>query len=107
MTAPTRTLLFLVGFRYQRGENPRVSGTPTLGATQSAVVHRLLPATSKMWSSAFARKRAMTSRRNQGAQGSINSGRLAEVLDKLVAIQLDLDPIARSGGQGIESHKIA
>jgi hypothetical protein len=49
----------------------------------------------------------MTSRPNQGAQGSINSGRLAEVLDKLVAIQLDLDPIARSGGQSPESDKIA
>ena len=48
----------------------------------------------------------MTSRPNQGAQGSINSGRLAEVLDKLVAVQLDLDPISRSGGQGAESDKI-
>jgi hypothetical protein len=49
----------------------------------------------------------MTSRLNQGAQGSINSGRLAEVLDKLVAVQLDLDPISRSSGQGAESDKIA
>ena len=49
----------------------------------------------------------MTSTPNQGAQGSINLGRLAEVLDKLVAIQLDLDPISRSSGPGAESDKIA
>ena len=49
----------------------------------------------------------MASRTNRGVDGLINSARLAEVLDKLVAVQLDLDPIVRSGGQGAESDKIA
>ena len=42
----------------------------------------------------------MTSRLNQGAEGSITSPRLEALLDKLVAVQLDLDPISRSGGAG-------
>ena len=71
------------------------------------MVYDLFPISGKMGSALFARKRAMTSRPNQGAQGSINSERLAEVLDKLVAVQLDLDPISRSSGQGAESDKIA
>jgi hypothetical protein len=50
-----------------------------------------------MWSSAFT-SAAMTSRLNQGVEGSITSPRLEALLDKLVAVQLDLDPISRSGG---------
>ena len=64
-------------------------------------VHRLFPAPSKMWSS------ACTRRGHQGAEGSITSPRLEALLDKLVAVQLDLDPISRSGGRGAESDKIA
>jgi hypothetical protein len=49
----------------------------------------------------------MTSRLNQGAEGSITLPRLEALLDKLVAVQLDLGPISRSGGRGAESDKIA
>ena len=39
----------------------------------------------------------MTDRTKRGAQGSINSARLAALLDKLVAIDLDLKPICKVG----------
>ena len=42
-----KTLLRLAYFRYRRKANPRVSGTPTLDAAQSAVRTRLLLAGSK------------------------------------------------------------
>jgi hypothetical protein len=51
-----KTLPFLAGFRYQRKANPRVSGTPTLGVAQSAMVYGLFPERRKMWSSAFAKR---------------------------------------------------
>jgi hypothetical protein len=35
----------------------------------------------------------MTSRLNQGAEGSIPSPRLEALLDKLVAVRMDLEPI--------------
>jgi hypothetical protein len=38
---------------------------------------------------------------------SINSARLAQLLDKLVAVQIDLDPICRSSGQDAERDEIA
>jgi hypothetical protein len=39
----------------------------------------------------------MTGRTKRGAEGSINSARLAALLDKLVAVELDLKPICKVG----------
>jgi hypothetical protein len=35
----------------------------------------------------------MESRMNQGPRGSVKSGRLEALLDKLVAVQMDLEPV--------------
>jgi hypothetical protein len=42
----------------------------------------------------------MTNRPEYGAENSINSVRLAALLDKLVAVDLDLEPICRIRGDG-------
>jgi hypothetical protein len=39
----------------------------------------------------------MTSRLNQGAEGTIASPRLEALLDKLVAVRMDLEPICGAG----------
>lgn len=39
------------------------------------------------------REKAMTRERRQDAESSVNSARLAAVLDKLVTVQLDLTPL--------------
>ncbi len=39
----------------------------------------------------------MESRRNQGPRGSVNSVRFEALLDKLVALQMDLEPICGVG----------
>ena len=39
----------------------------------------------------------MASRMNQGPRGSVKSGRFEALLDKLVAVQMDLDPICGVG----------
>jgi hypothetical protein len=39
----------------------------------------------------------MAGRRKQVARGSVNSARFAALLDKLVAVDLDLEPICRIG----------
>ena len=36
---------------------------------------------------------AVASRTNQGPRGSVNSGRFEALLDKLVAVQMDLEPV--------------
>jgi hypothetical protein len=40
---------------------------------------------------------AMASRTNQGPRGSVNSGRFEALLDKLVAVQMDLEPVCGVG----------
>src|SRR6202165_2801909 len=40
---------------------------------------------------------AMASRTNQGLRGSVNSGRFETLLDKLVAVQMDLEPVCGVG----------
>jgi hypothetical protein len=35
----------------------------------------------------------MESRMNQGPRGSVNSGRFEALLDKLVAVEMDLEPV--------------
>jgi hypothetical protein len=42
-------------------------------------------------------EQAMLSRTNQGPRGSVNSERFAALLDKLVAIQMDLEPVCCAG----------
>jgi hypothetical protein len=42
-------------------------------------------------------ERAMESRMNQGPRGSVKSGRFEALLDKLVAVQMDLEPVCRVG----------
>ena len=42
----------------------------------------------------------MTNRTRYGAEDSINSERLGVLLDKLVAVDLDLEPICRMRGDG-------
>jgi hypothetical protein len=42
----------------------------------------------------------MTGRTEHGTEGSINSARLAALLDKLVAVDLDLSPICRGSEEG-------
>jgi hypothetical protein len=44
----------------------------------------------------------MTSRLNQGAEGSITSPRLEALLDKLVAVRMDLEPICGVGKEGAQ-----
>ena len=39
----------------------------------------------------------MASRMNQGPRGSLNPGRLEALLDKLVAVQMDLEPVCGVG----------
>lgn len=39
----------------------------------------------------------MGSRSNQGPRGSVNSARLEALLDKLVAVQMDLEPVCGIG----------
>lgn len=39
----------------------------------------------------------MERRMNQGPRGSVNSGRLGNLLDKLVAVQMDLEPVCGLG----------
>jgi hypothetical protein len=39
----------------------------------------------------------MLSRTNQGPRGSVKSGRFEALLDKLVAIQMDLEPVCGGG----------
>ena len=39
----------------------------------------------------------MVSRMNQGPRGSVKSGRFEALLDKLVAVQLDLEPVCGVG----------
>src|ERR1700694_1830491 len=49
---------------------------------------------------------AMASRTNQGPRGSVNSGRFEALLDKLVAVQMDLEPVCGVGtarAQGVAS----
>src|ERR1700694_3484256 len=41
--------------------------------------------------------RAMASRMNQGPRGSVKSGRFEALLDKLVAVQMDLEPVCGAG----------
>ena len=41
--------------------------------------------------------RAMASRMNQGPRGSVKSGRFEALLDKLVAVQMDLEPVCGIG----------
>jgi hypothetical protein len=41
----------------------------------------------------------MLSRTNQGPRGSVKSGRFEGLLDKLVAVQMDLEPICGVGGE--------
>src|ERR1700681_3079719 len=41
--------------------------------------------------------RAMESRMNQGPRGSVKSGRFEALLDKLVAVQMDLEPVCGVG----------
>jgi hypothetical protein len=41
--------------------------------------------------------RTMTSRMNQGPRGSVKSGRFEALLDKLVAVQMDLEPVCGVG----------
>jgi hypothetical protein len=40
---------------------------------------------------------AMLSRTNQGPRGSVKSGRFEVLLDKLVAVQMDLEPVCGVG----------
>ena len=42
----------------------------------------------------------MTDRTKHGAEGSVTSAQLAEILDKLAAVDLDLEPICRIRGDG-------
>jgi hypothetical protein len=42
----------------------------------------------------------MTGRTKHGTEGSINSAGLAALLDKLVAVDLDLSPICRGSEEG-------
>ena len=39
----------------------------------------------------------MASRMNQGPRGSVKSGRFEALLDKLVAVQMDLEPVCGVG----------
>jgi hypothetical protein len=39
----------------------------------------------------------MVSRMNQGPRGSVKSGRFEALLDKLVAVQMDLEPVCGVG----------
>jgi hypothetical protein len=39
----------------------------------------------------------MASRMNQGPRGSVKSGRFEALLDKLVAVQMDLEPVCGAG----------
>jgi hypothetical protein len=39
----------------------------------------------------------MESRMNQGPRGSLKPGRLEALLDKLLAVQMDLEPVCRLG----------
>ena len=39
----------------------------------------------------------MASRTNQGPRGSVNPGRFEALLDKLVAVQMDLEPVCGVG----------
>src|ERR1700716_1721369 len=39
----------------------------------------------------------MTDRTKHGAEGSVTSAQLAEILDKLAAVDLDLEPICKVG----------
>lgn len=41
----------------------------------------------------------MASRTDQGAGGSVNSARLEALLDKLVAVQMDLEQICSTSGE--------
>jgi hypothetical protein len=43
----------------------------------------------------------MTDRTKHGAEGSVTSAQLAEILDKLVAVDLDLEPICRIRAEGV------
>ena len=40
---------------------------------------------------------SMLSRTNQGPRGSVKSGRFESLLDKLVAVQMDLEPVCGVG----------
>jgi ribonuclease PH len=46
----------------------------------------------------------MLSRTNQGPRGSVKSGRFEALLDKLVAVQMDLEPVC---GVGTERTQVA
>jgi hypothetical protein len=46
----------------------------------------------------------MLSRTNQGPRGSVKSGRFEALLDKLVAVQMDLEPVC---GVGTEKAQVA
>jgi hypothetical protein len=46
----------------------------------------------------------MLSRTNQGPRGSVKSGRFESLLDKLVAVQMDLEPVC---GVGTERAQVA
>jgi hypothetical protein len=43
------------------------------------------------------RRRVMESQRHQGPRGSVKSGRFEALLDKLVAVQMDLEPVCGVG----------
>jgi nucleoside-diphosphate-sugar epimerase len=44
----------------------------------------------------------MASRMNQGPRGSVKSGRFEALLDKLVAVQMDLEPVCGDGTQRVQ-----
>jgi hypothetical protein len=43
----------------------------------------------------------MASRMNQGPRGSVKSGRFEALLDKLVAVQMDLEPVCGAGSERV------
>lgn len=44
----------------------------------------------------------MLSRANQGPRGSVRSGRFEALLDKLVAVQMDLEPVCGIGKERVQ-----
>ena len=45
----------------------------------------------------------MASRMNQGPRGSVKSARFEALLDKLVAVQMDLDPVCGAGSESAQA----
>jgi hypothetical protein len=44
----------------------------------------------------------MVSRMNEGPRGSVKSGRFEALLDKLVAVQIDLEPVCGAGAERVQ-----